>query len=286
MKRTMNRIVLVVLAGLTVPPAAGAAVTARLTPAEKQDPAALPYRIADLSVDYSGPADAPPIRAAALHSPQGGPTFIYPLTVAPQTRQTLRVALPALTQQQEYAIRFLSRDDPDARCVASVRATVPWPLDLVRPEEFRASEAQRRWSEELPTWPAGLLRNVFFAAGFTCIALAATLFLRRPRLRLIAVGVVVATATAGVWLLVSAQPIVVERQAEQGKVLVVACRRTTVWRNGDPMLTPLYLTPRHLAHDDMIVHAVKGLTVPLRPDEVRLLRKRTASVSQGAGSRP
>jgi hypothetical protein len=163
---------------------------------------------------------------------------------------------------------------------------VPWPVELVRPEEFRASQAQRRWSEDLPTWPAGLLRNVFFAAAFTCIALAATLFLRRPRLRLIAVGVVVVAATAGVWLLVSAQPIVVERQAEQGKVLVVACRRTTVWRDRDPMLTPLYLTPRQLAHDDMIVHAVNGLTVPLRPDEVRLLRKRTGSALQGAGSRP
>jgi len=269
----VNRPAFILTALLAAAAAPGADVTVSLGLAAAQDPSHLPCRTAELTIDYSGSIQGRVIRSARLRERQGGPTIVCALSVAPGSRGTVAVALPAWTQQQEYAVDLLSGDDDGSGVLAGASASILWPLETIQPGDFINPRAYEPWSEDLPTWPESLKRNVFLAAALTCIALAAALLLRRGVVRIAAIVAAAAGAVLALSVLLSTQQMVVQKQSRDGSVLALTCRRTATWQSSDSRLFPIYYSQRQMQDDTTVICAGKGIRLELHPNEVRLLRR-------------
>jgi hypothetical protein len=275
-----------------VEPPAGppADVTVSLEPAPSQR-AAMPYAAAVLTVENAADVGGPLIEAVAVRPADGGPTLVRRAEVAPQARQTLTVELPVVSVRQEYDVRLLAGAEPGSPAVAERRAVVNWPaalfaepyMPLIDARPYRAWEGRR----SLPHWPQGLLRSVFVAAVLFCVALSATLLIRRPGLRaacvLLLAGAAAVAAVAALPLAAAGDvPVVADfaycppaatRPARQD-LLALTCRRTARWRRVEAGLVPIYDSRQQMAADTMVVEEGGVVSVRLRPDDVRLFRRR------------
>jgi len=268
-------------------PAAGQ-LGVSLGPAARQDETHPTYRAAVLTIDNSDGSVGRVIRAAAVRCADGGATFLYPLAVAPKTKQTLNVSLPALSVRQEVDVRLLAGESADAPVLASRRLVVTWPEEVISSMQARIVDlaAYQAWEREhpMPTWPATLKRNVFLLLVLAAVAAAATLLVRRPLLRIIGIAVIVAAAVAVLVVPlsrveeVSAGDFRFERLAATRpaaeRMLAVTCLRTADWRHPDAGLIPLYRSREEMAADTMVVRADGGISVTLAPNSVRLFRHR------------
>jgi hypothetical protein len=274
---TLHAIALGLLAAMLFAEAAGAEVGVTLTPIPAADPSVFPYRAAELTIDNA--TGTAVIRAAALRSQEGGPRLVFPVTVAPGTRQSIRVALPALGPEQEYACTLRGESGP----VASRAAPISWPIELVNREDFIDREAYRPVEADLPSWPASLRTNVFLAAVLTSLAAVGVLLIPKAAVRLPAVLLLAAAGATAVWLVVAPEPVVIERTApwpqaaaattaaRTGEMKIVSCRRTVAWTTR-AAVAPVYYDERQLQRDTMEIELGKSASIPLQPREVRILR--------------
>ncbi|MHC4984245.1 MAG: hypothetical protein ACYTF6_13900 [Planctomycetota bacterium] len=269
---------------------AGGELVVSLKAAERQDARRLAYAAAELTIDNSDGSVARVIRAAAIRCADGGPTFVYPLNVAPRTRRSLAVTLPALSVRQEVDVRLLAGEAADSTPLASRRVVINWPEQLISRAGARlidpdAYEAWRR--ENSPaSWPAGPKRNVFLTLVLAGVLAAAALLVRRAALRLAAIAVIVpAAALVVLFPLAAAESVIVGdfqyepltptvRPAQ--KMLAVQCLRTTDWAHPDSLLVPVYRSAEQMAADNMLVRLGQGIEVTLRANKLRLFRRARA----------
>ena len=268
--------------------------TAMLDVAPHQDEAAFPYRRAELTVDNRTESI---IRAVALRSQQGGPTLVWPVTVAPRTVQKLLVDLPAVSVRQTYHIRLLdSGAGGEADVVEALEAAICWPAEIVTADAFLDPEACGRHEFDLPAWSSELRRNVFLAALLTSLAMAGVLFISRSGARVAVLALIVAITGACLVAAVPVEDIVVERVFDGGRTLpihaarpnesltLVTCRRTANWSDPDPRVAPVYSSRRQMATDTMVLHRRRGASVRIRPQEVRLFRKYSRKAPTATGT--
>ncbi len=237
-----------------------------LTPADQQRPADWPYSSAELHMQVDS-ASASSATAVQLRWQLGGPTFVYPLTLLPDSSQTVFVALPAMRLQQVYDIVLKAgRED-----VLRTKATIVWPAEWVNEGTFIDPRAHLRHEGPLPRWPSRLKRGAWLAAAAMCVALAGAIFIRRRwvQLGVLATVVLVAAILAGVWL--HRQPAVVARMVEDGDILILTARRTVEWRS-ESVFAPVYVDIHQAAADSMVV-GPGGVTLTLDPQQAVLLRR-------------
>ena len=247
----------------------GAEVTVSLSVAPRQDEAIFPFRKAELAIDYSQPARQEVVQAVSIRWTEGGPTLLYQTAIAPGTRETLSVELPAMAVQQAYEIRLLSGKGPSSGVLQRRQVAVSWPPELVTADEFFAPQAYQKYEFDLPTWPGQLKRNVFLAAVLIGLAMAAALFIRSGPVRAEGLVVIVVGAAATMAMMVLAQGLVQRRS--DGGMLVLSARRTVQWEQQADRLFPIY-THYNLAGDSLVIQPQRNrLSLELRPREVRLL---------------
>ena len=279
---------LILLSGAAA--AADAAVSLAPAQSRRDDERVWPYRAAELTVKNESDRI---VRAVALRWVGGGPTMIYPATIPPQSGQTIPVSLPAVAVEQWYDVRLLAEDSPDADVVAEFEAPITWPLRPPEPpvdddfdRAFIDPYACEQYAFDVPQWSNRARANVLIAAALAALAMAATLFVRRRAVRLVLLAATIAAATAAIHEAVLPRDVVVQRVLSQGSDLpiyaagpgdslyVVAARRTSHWTHPDARLAPIYYNRLDMAEDTMVVHADRGISVPLRPGLVRLFRLR------------
>ena len=259
-----------------------AQISASLKPSAIQSQVAFPYRSAELAVRNPGNRM---ITAVCLRWRHGGPEIVVPTAVAPGSRQVLKVNLPAASPLQAYRVQLRGDDSSAESVLGELDLTITWPVEDVADRAFVDPGAYRPYLDAFPGWRESLRRNVFLGAVLACLAVAATLFVRPPAIRLIALAaVILAAATASAWAftnadpgveLVEAQPPLPVREASEGdRLLVVACRRTVDWTHPNPRLAPVYYSREEMAEDTMVVDARNGVSVRLHPGRIRLFRFR------------
>ena len=261
---TKRAVSLAFLLCLAAAAAAGGPVT--LTPAERQDPAAFPYRRAELTVRNDSNQT---VRAAAIRWRQGGPTVLLTLTLPPQAAQTAAVDLPAISQQQAYLVRLLPGQDPQAPPLAQAEATIHWPAEWVTAEAFLAGDPHDKAGYDLASWPPATLRTVYLTAALGCVGLAAALLAGRPATRLALVLLAAAATTATLAWLLAGQELIVQRTMPDGTVLA-GSPRTVRWHCENPSLHPLYTSTRQLAGESAVIRPGRGFDLLLRPGELRV----------------
>lgn len=264
------------LLGAAAAPAWGK-IAASLQAADKPDPAVAPFRVAKLTIEAADDEGGRVVRAVSLREVRGGPRFIYDVTLAAGTKHTLDVALPAVSQEQKYHVEFLAEDRYPAPVLGEVIVAVRWPAEQITDLAFLAPEAYEPWREELPMWPGALRRNLFIALVLTCLAAGGAALIAAPALRAGALVFVAAAATVVMaWLLQDVET-VVQRETEDGQLLVLRCRRTAVWSTRDTGLVPVYFDAWHMRQDNMVLHAGREIRLELDPrresHRLRLFRR-------------
>lgn len=261
---------LLVLALVAGPVAAESLTAVSLAPAEAPDPADHPYRTAELSITNGGDIA---IRSIQLRESAGGPQIVLRTTIPPGSQQTCLIPLPATSVQQNYAVSLLDAAGRPVSMSPLPGCAITWPAESVNTDTLIDPGLHAEWWDELPCWPARLVRTTFLAAVLACLALAATLVLRRPALRIGAVLLVLVAASTGMWQLLSRQQTVIVTEDPDRGIVVVQCRRSGPWTAPGQRLAPVYDRAEQMARDrttlilggdDPGVHAL------LRPDDVRL----------------
>jgi len=277
--------ILVIAAVVTASAMPAAGLDVSLKPTGLWDQSREPYPSAELTIDNSDGAVGRVIGAASIRCADGGPTFLYPLALAPRTSRTLRIYLPAISLRQEVDVRLLAAESPQAEVLATRRLAVTWPEELlarsmpslVDPGAYQAWQRQR----SLPAWSAGLKQAAFLACVVAAIAAASTLMIGRGPLRLAAMVVVAGAAAAAMaGVLGGTDTLVVNdfspeaaadtRPAAQ-RMVAATCLRTTEWR-GEEDFVPIYESADKMADETMLVRPGEGITVLIRPEAVRLFR--------------
>ena len=257
---------------------ARAEIAASLAASDEAAPAAQPFQPAKLTIDATEASEGQVVRAVSLREVRGGPRLVYSTTVAAGTKQTLPVALPAVSQEQRYRIELLAEDAYPAPVLAEAVAPIRWSADQLADLAFLDPQAYDPWKDEPPLWTAALRRNVFIALVVAALAGMAAMLVRRPGAR--AAVVVAIAAAATVWLTYSLgkTETIVQREADDGSLLVLQCRRTGVWRTSETRLVPIYVNRWHLSQDNMILHVGKETRLELsprrEPDRLRIFRRR------------
>ena len=267
-----TRITACMIALLAGTAAAGSGVSITLSPADEQDSDHVPYRTAELAID--NPTDAT-VHSVSLRESRGGAHVQIQLTVPPKSARTVRIALPAASVRQDYTAAVVASEGTSMGKIADVACTIEWPVEVVDPQVLIDPALYRPWEEELPAWSARVVRTTFLVAVLACLALAATLIVRRPVLRAGAVLVILAAASAGVWVFLDAQETVVIREDENAGVLAVRCRRSAEWVRLDGRLAPVYTSAAHMEADQSVLLPgdSPGAFVWIRPDQVLLFRR-------------
>ncbi len=248
---------------------ADAAVELSVAPAQAASNA--PFRLALLRV--SVPPGRPLVRAVRLREIQGGPTILQPLTVPPESTQTATVPLPAWSQQHTYRVELLAEERDDADAVLAARqVALAWPADILDRDALFAPWQYDPY-QELPRWPAPLLRNVYLAAALFALACTGLFLVRRVLARSLLVIVLAALAGGGTWLLLGQAPLVVHREVARDDfpLHVLTSRRTVQW-NCDQPLWPVYFNLRQMRDDSLVIHVGRSCRLTLLPEDVRLLR--------------
>jgi hypothetical protein len=271
---------LIALAVLFCAADAPGAVAATLRAIDVQDDTLLPYRTAAMEIDNDTDGV---IRAVALRWDQGGPTIVQPAAVAPRSEQTVTVALPAVSGQQTFRVRFLPSDDPAAMPIDAIDARIHWKTDLLTTELFAVPPNCRALADTPPTWPPELLRGIFLASIVGASALAGVLFLHRGAVRVVALVALVGVGAA-IAATLHTQEVIATTIAAEGQVLAIGCRRSTSWSTDETAVAPLYLDKLQWQQDTAVVRPGWGITVNLAPGEVRFFRL-TDSASSADDSR-
>jgi hypothetical protein len=268
---------------------AGGELTVSAEPAQRQDESLLPYLGAELTIDNSDGSVGQVIRAVSIRCADGGATLRYAAAIAPRTRQTLRVRLPAVSVRQEVDVRLMAGPEADAGELAWRKVVVRWPEELlaragpglIDPAAYQAWERQH----SLPRWPEALKRNIFLTLVVAAVAATATLLIGRSWLRLAGIALVVAAAAAMQLALVSGvekvsvgdfqyERLAATTQPVRERMLAVTCLRSADWHWPDAALAPVYRSVEQMAADTMVVNVGQGISVALQPDDVRLFRRR------------
>jgi len=275
--RTIRRCLLAAMLATGAAPAP-AEIAVSLAPADPQDPDAAPFRVARLTIDAADAEEGLVVRAVRLREARGGPTFVHAVTVAAGTKHTLDVSLPAVSQEQRYVVELLADDAHPAEVLARATAKIHWPQEQVTDLAFLDPQAYEPWLEELPTWPAALRRTVFVVLALACLAASAAALIRTPALRAAALVLVAAVATTVAARMLQRAETIVRREADDGDLIVLRCRRTAVWRTRETRLVPIYFNAWHMRQDNMVVRVGREIRLELspRPDarRVRLFRRR------------
>jgi len=237
-----------------------------LFPAD-QRPVDRPYASATLRLRRM---DAGTVTALELVPKGGGPTLRYPVTLAPKQSVDIPVALPAISVQQSYTVRL----HMDGK-LEEWDASVTWPAETVDRVAGRLIDpmAYEPWEFALPVWRPALRRNVLLACVLGCLACAACLLIRPRWLRVGCVLVAIGATTAGVAALAGTEPTQAVTQAEEGDLLVVTARRSGVWRSADTSHRPIYQAMWQFREDETIIEPGRSIRMPIRPRQVRLLRR-------------
>lgn len=264
---------------------AGAEVAVRLVPAASPpapDAAFLPAVLAIADPNGDLPAV---VGAVSLRRREGGTTVLYAVSAAPGGRTTIPVDLPAVSSQQAYTIRLLTREGSAEAPLKVLDASISWP-DLGAIEQARRRlvdpDLYSAHAEDLPRWDPATVRGLFLAAAACCAILAGALLIGRAGLRAAAVAALALAAAATMMAMACRQETLVIRR--DGPLLVLTCRRTTAWSCPDAGLIPVYGSPRQMDEDDMVYRPGRGFALTIRPEEVRLFRQPAAG--DGAASGP
>ncbi len=260
---------------------ASAEITASLEVSTQQDASDKAYRRAELTINNSADAAV----ESVLLKPAGvGLTVRYKLTVPPGSTGKQTVALPAVSPVQEYALTAL---DASGETIEKVSVPITWPAELVSADAF-IDDAFGKWIDEPARPPAKTRRNYLLVLAMFVTAAAATLFIRRPLLRVGAVVVLVGGAAAlllFVYLPRGPEDVRVRRYElflhdgigglESDSFTVCSSMRTRqcsyVTRPQAPH--PVWLDRKDAANDDVVVEPADGtIHLTLRPGWVRVIR--------------
>jgi len=221
------------------------------------------------------------VRAVAVRMIEGGPTFLLPLAVPPDSNAALAVQLPVYAAEQVYAVRSLAGETADAAKLAEAIVLTSWPAESVGANDFIDYDAYRQ-NVLLPVSARPPARELFTAATLAAIALCAALFIRRPAWRIGAAGAIVLASTAGIllWVQTNAQTVrahtisapSADANLPTETMLAVSCLRTTRWQRPSARLVPVYVGQRQMLDDDAVVDPRAGLTVTIRAGETRVFR--------------
>lgn len=256
-------------------PAGPAPTMASLKPASGQPVAGEAFCHAELTLQNHQPQV---IQAVALRWQDGGPTLFQPAVIPPGASATLIVPLPAVSEQQTYDVRLLGSNGLGGEPLAVLKATISWPTEQVNPDLF-LDWRYRQIALVEPTWPSGLMRNLWVTLMAGCLVMAgAGTFLRRWR-RVIVLLIVLGSMAAVTMLLVNrSDPVGVSwarlgggLTGERQNIMVVQTRRTAQWSSA-ARLVPLYLSRYQMQQDDMIIEPGRGVRVTLHPSGPRLFR--------------
>lgn len=250
--------------------AARADVSVSLAPLAVQDETTYPYRSAEATIRNDSQSV---IRAVGLRWRHGGPTMTYATAVAPGTECNLTVMLPAIRAAQTYEVRLLGAEAPDSPVVATTEAHISWEHELVTAEAFMDPAACEPWEYDLPRWPENLLRNIFLTAALSFIAAAASLFINRAGIRLVALVLVVGASAATFRILLGPQQVVICRSADAGSLIVLTTHRTAEWKSEDWGISPVYFANWQMAEDSTVIRPGRDVSVKLRPSDVRIFRR-------------
>ena len=239
-----------------------------------------PYRSATLQV---GNRSGTPVRAVAVRMREGGPTFLFPVSLPPDANASLAVALPVAAIEQTYRLRALAGESGDAPVISAKDVSTTWAAERVDPRGFLDAEPYYRHEDKTARWPAGLLRNLLLAAAVACIALLSAVFVRPRAWRLAVVGLLAASASVTIILVLRAGPpvaivqyetvaaaISADANAPPATEIVLTCLRTTRWTHPSADVMPLYRSVRQMADDDAVIHPQKGLSLTIRPGQMRV----------------
>ncbi len=206
----------------------------------------------------------------------------YPIAIPPDAEARLAVALPAIALSQAYDVQLLA-ENPKTAPPLSITAEITWPPDLLTADAFIDPAAYEALENDLPVWPASLKQTVFLGAVLLSGALAAVLFIRRKRLRVLVLAVVLIAAVLVGWYgLAQQQTLLAE---SDGKQLILRCRRTSEVSlpcrqgggkpcdGGGKYIVPIYAAPWQMKADNTIIHTAGGtFSLTIQPDEIRLFR--------------
>jgi len=236
------------------------------------------------------------VEQVAVRCREGGPTVRVPLTVAPGAAHTQTVRLPVFSIRQEYRLRLLgpAGEEGERSLLAERVLDVEFPGELL--DDPRRSlidpSAYAAWDEahSLPAWSGKVRRTLFLACVLSAGAFAATLLIRRRRLRagvLAAIWVVCCAGIVGLAAFIdfdaggavvqSLDPLTSAAATRPvPRLLAVTCRRSVVWEPAsDADLVPLYRDREQAARDRTEILTAGdsfSVRIPLNPGEVRIFR--------------
>jgi hypothetical protein len=241
----------------------------------------LPYRPAELMIDWSGAGDSSSgriIRGVMVRSTRGGPGMFYTTTIAPGASGRLSVALPVLSTQETYRVGLFGKgggEASDSRRLHQFDVPLDWPAQWVTAEAFVDPQAYLEGDYAPPRWSGSTLGRVFAVAAVGCLVLAAMLFVRTGGRRLLGVCLMAILTAGGLWLAAGAEPIVVQRAVgDDGRLLLVACRRSTSHTIRQGRLVPLYYNMQHMAGDTSVILPGGAIELRLSPGQVRLFARK------------
>ncbi|MDY7009709.1 MAG: hypothetical protein SVV80_03020 [Planctomycetota bacterium] len=275
----MRRFIIILTVVFLADGLAGAEITASLEVVAGQAVSAGPYRRAELEVTNSSETTA---ETVLLKSTGIGLTVRYDLTVPPGATGRRIVFLPAISPAQEYAV---TAQDASGQVVARTSASITWPAELVTADAF-IDDAFRAWTDEPARWSARTRWNYLLVLAMFVTAVAATLLIRRPMLRVVFVIIIAAgTTSLIVFVYIPAGAVVQEHRynlrlhdgvggIELDSFAILSARKTMEWsRKVSPLPYPVW-PDRHAADgDNTMVNPVAGtIHLTLRPGLVRIIR--------------
>jgi len=246
---------------------------------DTRDDSHLPYRRADLTVEYlsSGPdagGGRDVIRCITIRSARGGPTMLSRVTVpVASPPQKLSVLLPPLSAQESYRVRLLTGETEDSDLLGEFDLSLDFPPQWVTAETFVESEAYDEGDYAPPRWSNRTLLNVFVTAVIASVLTAATLFVRSGERRIVSAVLVAATSAIVLWMTATTEPAVVRRPISDEAMMLVTCRRTSECRLPPKYTVPLYYDLEEMARDSAVIHTPDGLVVRLAGRDVRLFAR-------------
>jgi hypothetical protein len=272
-------------------------LSATLAVAAEQNPKDYPFRNAVLTVRNDSEAEGGAVRLRWI---RGGPTMIFPAAILPRRETKIPVFLPAVHLTQAYHIELLSSahvlsafpksidEERTGGAVARTTAEIVWPVERLTRGAFLDPIAYDPYQDALPQWSGRGRRRIFLGAVCFALALSGILFIRKMAVRGIAGALVAFSATMGGWLLLQRFPPVLV-QGEPGQFVLTA-RRTGEIRFEQPEEAslglaglfdanayPVYFSRGQMERDDLVFHAVRGISLTLHPEEVRIFRSRGLS---------
>ncbi len=248
--------------------AAAAAITAAPSGQDSQKTAG-PYHDAEITITNTGDQI---IRMITVRAAEGGPTILKPAVVAPQTGQKIFVTLPVLSQEQAYTISLYADEERQSPLESPHEVRIKWPVESIDIRAFIDLPSYTEQFDTLPDWPQRLRAGLLTAATLMGIALGGIMFIRKAAFRCVLLILIVAAAAIVMWKVPATYNSVIVTGDETGRDVIVKCRRTSQWTTKDKTLTPVYYSRDHIAEDNAVI-GPNGLSVTIRPDEVRIFRR-------------